>query len=41
MPAPKRWPPVRKMITLARHNNLASYRQALSFITKEDVAKAV
>ena len=28
-----------KMITLAKKNNLAAYRQALSFITKEDVAK--
>jgi large subunit ribosomal protein L17 len=27
------------MITLAKKNNLASYRQALAFITKEDVAK--
>ena len=27
------------MITLAKKNDLASYRQALSFITKEDVAK--
>jgi len=27
-----------KMITLAKKNNLATYRQALSFITKEDVA---
>lgn len=27
-----------KMITLAKRNNLASYRQALAFITKEDVA---
>lgn len=32
-------PITEKMITLAKHNNLASYRQALSFITKEDVAK--
>lgn len=32
-------PLTEKMITLAKHNNLASYRQALSFITKEDVAK--
>ena len=31
-------PLTEKMITLAKHNNLASYRQALSFITKEDVA---
>ena len=27
------------MITLAKKNNLASYRQVLSYITKEDVAK--
>ena len=27
------------MITLAKKNDLASYRQALGFITKEDVAK--
>ena len=27
-----------KMITLAKKNNLATYRQALAFITKEDVA---
>ena len=26
------------MITLAKDNTLASYRQALAFITKEDVA---
>ena len=32
-------PLAEKMITLAKHNNLASYRQALAFITKEDVAK--
>ena len=32
-------PLAEKMITLAKKNNLASYRQALSFITKEDVAK--
>ncbi len=31
-------PMVEKMITLAKHNDLANYRQALSFITKEDVA---
>ena len=30
-----------KMITLAKKNNLAAYRQALSFITREDVAKKV
>ena len=28
-----------KMITLAKKNDMAAYRQALSFITKEDVAK--
>ena len=27
------------MITLAKHSNLANYRQALGYITKEDVAK--
>ncbi len=32
-------PLAEKMITLAKHNDLASYRQALGFITKEDVAK--
>ena len=32
-------PVCEKMITLAKHNNLAAYRQALGFITKEDVAK--
>ena len=32
-------PVAEKMITLAKENSLASYRQALSFITKEDVAK--
>ena len=32
-------PMTEKMITLAKKNNLASYRQALSFLTKEDVAK--
>ena len=31
-------PVAEKMITLAKKNDLASYRQALSFITKEDVA---
>ena len=30
-----------KMITLGKKNTLASYRQALSFITTEDVAKKV
>ena len=32
-------PVAEKMITLAKKNNLAAYRQALGFITKEDVAK--
>ncbi len=32
-------PITEKMISLAKTNNLASYRQALAFITKEDVAK--
>ena len=32
-------PLAEKMITLGKKNDLASYRQALSFITKEDVAK--
>lgn len=32
-------PVTEKMITLAKKGNLAAYRQALSFITKEDVAK--
>ena len=31
-------PVAEKMITLAKKNDLASYRQALGFITKEDVA---
>ncbi len=31
-------PVTEKMITLAKANTLASYRQALGFITKEDVA---
>ena len=31
-------PMTEKMITLAKKNDLAAYRQALSFITKEDVA---
>ena len=30
-----------KMITLGKEHTLASYRQALAFITKEDVAKKV
>lgn len=32
-------PLAEKMITLAKKNDMAAYRQALSFITKEDVAK--
>jgi len=32
-------PIAEKMITLGKKKTLASYRQALSFITKEDVAK--
>ena len=32
-------PVAEKMINLAKKNDLASYRQALGFITKEDVAK--
>ena len=31
-------PLAEKMITLAKDNTLASYREALAFITKEDVA---
>ena len=31
-------PVAEKMITLAKENNLASYRAALAYITKEDVA---
>ncbi len=31
-------PVAEKMITLGKENSLASYRRALSFITKEDVA---
>ena len=31
-------PVVEKMITLGKKGNLAAYRKALSFITKEDVA---
>lgn len=34
-------PVAEKMITLAKKNDLAAYRQALGFITKEDVAKKV
>lgn len=32
-------PMAEKMITLAKQNDLAAYRQALSFLTQEDVAK--
>ena len=32
-------PLAEKMITLAKQTDLAAYRQALGFITKEDVAK--
>lgn len=32
-------PMAEKMISLAKKNDLAAYRQALTFITKEDVAK--
>ena len=32
-------PLAEKMITLAKKNDLAAYRQAMSFITREDVAK--
>ena len=28
-----------KMVTLAKQNNLAAYRQAMAFLTQEDVAK--
>ena len=32
-------PLAEKMITLAKQNDLAAYRQALAFLTQEDVAK--
>ena len=32
-------PMAEKMITLGKNKSLANYRQALSFITREDVAK--
>jgi large subunit ribosomal protein L17 len=32
-------PLAEKMVTLAKKNDLASYRRALAFLTKEDVAK--
>jgi len=31
--------PMAEMITLAKNANLANYRKALSYLTKEDVAK--
>lgn len=34
-------PMAEKMITLGKAKDLASYRQALTFITREDVAKKV
>ena len=34
-------PVVEKMITLGKKNDLAAYRQAMSFITREDVCKKV
>ena len=34
-------PMAEKMITLGKGKDLASYRQALAFITREDVAKKV
>ena len=34
-------PVVEKMITLGKKKGLANYRQALAFITREDVAKKV
>ncbi len=34
-------PLAEKMITLGKENTLASYRKALSFLTKEDVAQKV
>ena len=34
-------PMAEKMITLGKEGGLANYRQALSFITREDVAKKV
>ena len=34
-------PLAEKMITLGKEKSLASYRQALEFITREDVAKKV
>ena len=34
-------PVVEKMITLGKKKDMAAYRQALAFITREDVAKKV
>ena len=34
-------PVAEKMITLGKKNDLAAYRQAMSFITREDVCKKV
>ena len=34
-------PMTEKMITLGKKNDLAAYRQAMSFITREDVCKKV
>ena len=34
-------PMTEKMITLGKKSDLAAYRQAMSFITREDVAKKV
>ena len=34
-------PMAEKMITLGKKNDLAAYRQAMSFITREDVCKKV
>ena len=38
-PAKEVAPMAEKMITLAKNANLANYRKALSYLTKEDVAK--
>ena len=34
-------PLAEKMITLSKKNDLAAYRQAMSFITREDVCKKI
>ena len=40
MPAPREIKPLaEKMITLGKKSDLAAYRQAMSFITREDVCK--